>query len=82
MIKFKYRLLAARIDFETMRAGKTTLLYKLKLNETVSTIPTIGFNVETVTPCRGVSFTVWDVGGQDKLRPLWKQYFQNAEGID
>ena len=31
-------------------AGKTTILYKLKLNETVSTIPTIGFNVETVSP--------------------------------
>jgi len=60
--------------------GKTTLLYKLKLNETVSTIPTIGFNVETVSPCRGVSFTVWDVGGQDKLRPLWRHYFQNTEG--
>lgn len=29
-------------------AGKTTLLYKLKLNETISAIPTVGFNVETV----------------------------------
>ncbi|KAL9953777.1 hypothetical protein ACROYT_G041241 [Oculina patagonica] len=38
-------------------AGKTTILYKLKLNETVSTIPTIGFNVETVSPCKGVMFT-------------------------
>ena len=45
-------------------AGKTTLLYKLKLNETISTIPTIGFNVETVRPCKGLEFTVWDVGGQ------------------
>jgi len=60
--------------------GKTTLLYKLKLNETVATIPTIGFNVETVTPSSGISFTVWDVGGQDKIRPLWRHYFHNAEG--
>ena len=29
-------------------AGKTTILYKLKMNETVNTIPTIGFNMETV----------------------------------
>jgi hypothetical protein len=29
-------------------AGKTTILYKLKLGEIVTTIPTIGFNVETV----------------------------------
>ena len=27
-------------------AGKTTILYKLQLGEIVSTIPTIGFNVE------------------------------------
>ncbi|CAF1167484.1 unnamed protein product [Adineta steineri] len=48
-------------------AGKTTILYKVKLNETVQTIPTIGFNVETVTPDPGISFTVWDIGGQDKI---------------
>lgn len=62
-------------------AGKTTVLYKIKLNETVATIPTIGFNVETVTPVKGLSFTVWDVGGQDKIRPLWRHYFQNTEGL-
>ena len=26
-------------------------------------------------------FTVWDVGGQDKIRPLWRHYFQNTQGI-
>lgn len=62
-------------------AGKTTVLYKLKLNEVVNTIPTIGFNVETVQPVKHVSFTVWDVGGQDKIRPLWKHYFQGCEGL-
>lgn len=62
-------------------AGKTTVLYKLKLNETVSTIPTIGFNVETVQPVKHVSFTVWDVGGQDKIRPLWRHYFIGCEGL-
>jgi len=60
--------------------GKTTVLYKLKLNETVSTIPTIGFNVETVSPVKGLTFTVWDVGGQEKIRALWRHYYQNAEG--
>lgn len=61
-------------------AGKTTILYKLKLGEIVTTIPTIGFNVETVE-YKNISFTVWDVGGQDKIRPLWRYYFQNTEGI-
>ncbi|ESO82280.1 hypothetical protein LOTGIDRAFT_237084 [Lottia gigantea] len=62
-------------------AGKTTILYKMKLNENVMTIPTIGFNVETVSPVKGVSFTMWDVGGQDKIRPLWRHYFQNSDGL-
>lgn len=62
-------------------AGKTTILYKLKLNEVVSSIPTLGFNVETVTPCKGVTFTVWDVGGQDRIRQLWKHYYSGTEGL-
>lgn len=61
-------------------AGKTTILYKLKLGEIVTTIPTIGFNVETVE-YKNISFTVWDVGGQDKIRPLWRYYFQNTQGL-
>ncbi|KAJ6794999.1 ADP-ribosylation factor 2-like [Iris pallida] len=61
-------------------AGKTTILYKLKLGEVITTIPTIGFNVETVD-YKNVSFTVWDVGGQDKIRPLWRHYFQNTQGL-
>lgn len=62
-------------------AGKTTVLYKLKLNETVSTIPTIGFNVETVTPVKNLTLTIWDVGGQEKIRPLWRHYYQGTNGL-
>lgn len=61
-------------------AGKTTILYKLKLGEIVTTVPTIGFNVETLD-YKNVSFTVWDVGGQDKIRTLWRHYFQNTQGV-
>ncbi|XVF05116.1 hypothetical protein REPUB_Repub05bG0144000 [Reevesia pubescens] len=59
-------------------AGKTTILYKLKLGEIVTIIPTIGFNVETVE-YKNISFTVKDVGGQNKIRPLWRHYFQNTQ---
>ena len=62
-------------------AGKTTMLYKLKLNETVTTIPTIAFNLETVQPVPGLTMTVWDVGGQEKLRVLWRYYYQGTDGI-
>eukprot|EP00051_Salpingoeca_urceolata_P035786 m.31281 g.31281 ORF g.31281 m.31281 type:complete len:187 (-) comp9710_c0_seq1:182-742(-) len=61
-------------------AGKTSILYKLKLNEMVTTIPTIGFNVETVE-YRNLNFTIWDVGGQTKIRPLWRHYFQNTHAL-
>merc|ERR1711907_243828 len=61
-------------------AGKTTILYKLKLGEIVTTIPTIGFNVETVE-YKNINFTVWDVGGQDKIRKLWRHYFTNTDAI-
>ena len=61
-------------------AGKTTILYKLKLGEVVNTIPTIGFNVETVE-YKNISFNVWDVGGQDKIRLLWRHYYTNTQGL-
>merc|ERR1711982_40159 len=61
-------------------AGKTTILYKLKLGEVVNTIPTIGFNVETVE-YKNISFNVWDIGGQDKIRKLWRYYYANTQGL-
>ncbi|GAU39334.1 hypothetical protein TSUD_60850 [Trifolium subterraneum] len=61
-------------------AGKTTILYKLHIGEVLSTVPTIGFNVEKVQ-YKNVIFTVWDVGGQEKLRALWRHYFNNTDGL-
>lgn len=61
-------------------AGKTTILYRLKLGQSVPTIPTVGFNVETVS-YKNVKFNVWDVGGQDKIRPLWRHYYTGTQGL-
>ncbi len=80
MGKRDMRILMVGLD----AAGKTTILYKLKLGEIVTTIPTIGFNVETVE-YKNISFTVWDVGGQVKLniyvRFLIKTLFFFAEEL-
>ncbi|XP_073464079.1 uncharacterized protein [Aquarana catesbeiana] len=73
----KARILMVGLD----GSGKTTVLYKLKLNETVCTIPTIGYNVETVEPIHNVTFNVWDVGGQDNIRALWKIFSPNTNGL-
>lgn len=67
-----HRLLMTGLD----ASGKTTMLYKLKLGEVVTVIPTIGFNVETVE-YKGNLFSCWDVGGPDKIRPLWRHYYQD-----
>ena len=61
-------------------SGKTTILYQFKLAEAITTIPTIGFNVETIE-YGGVTLTMWDVGGCDKIRPLWRHYYQNTDAI-
>jgi len=63
-------------------AGKTTILYKLKLGEVVSSVPRIGFNIETIE-CKNIKFIVWDLGGSDRISPLGRQYgyFQNTLGL-
>ncbi|ELP88393.1 ADP-ribosylation factor, arf, putative [Entamoeba invadens IP1] len=61
-------------------AGKTSILYKLRLGEIVTTIPTIGFNAETVD-YKNLHFNIWDIGGQDKLRPLWSYYYAGSNAI-
>lgn len=74
--KKEMRILILGLD----NAGKTTILYKMKDEEDVSMIPTVGFNVETlkIKRCR---LNVWDVGGQDKIRPLWKHYFAGTHAL-
>lgn len=66
-------------------AGKTTALYRLKFDQYLNTVPTIGFNCEKIKGtsgrCKGTSFLVWDVGGQEKLRPLWRSYTRCTDGI-
>eukprot|EP00759_Apiculatamorpha_spiralis_P038800 PhF_6_TR37849/c0_g1_i1/m.56361 len=60
--------------------GKTSLLYRWKLGDVVTAIPTIGFNVESIAVGR-TQVTVWDIGGQDKLRPLWRHYLQSTNVV-
>jgi len=61
-------------------AGKTTILYKLKIQRDVTTIPTVGFNVESFT-FKNIKFNMWDVGGQDKIRPLWRHYYSGTQAL-
>ncbi|KAM7132669.1 ADP-ribosylation factor-like protein 14 isoform 1-T2 [Molossus nigricans] len=62
-------------------AGKSTVLYKLKLAKDIVTTPTIGFNVEMIELEKRLSLTVWDVGGQEKMRTVWDCYCERISGL-
>ncbi|KYQ91604.1 ADP-ribosylation factor [Tieghemostelium lacteum] len=74
--KKSYRILMIGLD----NAGKTTILYKLKIGEIITTLPTIGFNVENIA-YKNLDFNVWDVGGQLKLRSLWRHYYESSSAV-
>jgi len=61
-------------------SGKTTVLYRMKFNQYMNTATTIGFNCEKVR-LNNKNYMIWDVGGQDKLRPLWRSYTRATDGI-
>merc|ERR1712013_60388 len=59
-------------------AGKTTIL-KTLASEDISTItPTQGFNIKSVQT-EGFKLNVWDIGGQRKIRPYWRNHFDNTD---
>eukprot|EP00811_Abedinium_folium_P000640 NODE_10587_length_1341_cov_15.627677.p1 GENE.NODE_10587_length_1341_cov_15.627677~~NODE_10587_length_1341_cov_15.627677.p1 ORF type:complete len:365 (+),score=85.42 NODE_10587_length_1341_cov_15.627677:129-1223(+) len=60
-------------------AGKTTVLYKM-FREVETTIPTIGFNMETAS-AKGTTLICWDVGGRDKIRPLYRHYYSGINAV-
>lgn len=61
-------------------AGKTTVLCKLKLVENISTLPTVGFNVETVEH-KNIAFALLDVGRQEKTRQLSRHFYPDTRGL-
>ncbi|KAL7555907.1 hypothetical protein ACA910_010855 [Epithemia clementina (nom. ined.)] len=60
-------------------SGKTTILYQWKSGEVVTTIPTVGFNVEEVQVSKSHLVVSWDAGGGDKLRPLFRHYYKGLD---
>lgn len=59
-------------------AGKTTLLKQLASEDIKHITPTQGFNIKSVES-DGLKLNVWDIGGQRKIRPYWKNYFENTD---
>lgn len=72
----EYKIVVVGLD----NAGKTTTLYKLHLGEVVVTQPTVGSNVEELV-YKNIRFEVWDLGGQERLRPSWATYFRGTHAV-
>lgn len=68
------RLLLLGLD----NAGKTTLLKQLASEDVSHVTPTAGFNIKSVLS-NGFKLNVWDIGGQRKIRPYWRNYFENTD---
>lgn len=68
------RLLLLGLD----NAGKTTILKTLASEDIAHITPTAGFNIKSVIT-EGFKLNVWDIGGQRKIRPYWKNYFENTD---
>lgn len=68
------RLLLLGLD----NAGKTTILKTLASEDITHITPTAGFNIKSVIS-EGFKLNVWDIGGQRKIRPYWKNYFENTD---
>ncbi|KCZ75025.1 hypothetical protein H311_04004 [Anncaliia algerae PRA109] len=60
--------------------GKTTILYLLQNNNAIETVPTIGFNIEDIK-IGNTTLKICDMGGQKKIRGLWKSYSDDSNGI-
>ena len=62
------------------RVGKTTILFKFRFGDIEHAIPSIGLGVETLEH-KGICLNVWDLGGQEKILPVWRHFYEKAQGI-
>ena len=70
------RILVLGLD----NAGKTTILKAMSQEDITQIQPTQGFNIKSLQQ-DGIKLNVWDIGGQREIRPYWKNYFENTDGL-
>ena len=75
--KPEVRILVLGLD----AAGKTTILHRLALNEYIQQVaPTVAFNLQKVE-VGNLKLQIWDLGGQQQIRPFWRLYYKDTNGI-
>ncbi|ESO02484.1 hypothetical protein HELRODRAFT_155828 [Helobdella robusta] len=62
-------------------SGKTTFVNVIAAGEfSEDMIPTVGFNMRTVTK-GNVTIKIWDIGGQPRFRSMWERYCRGVNAI-
>jgi small GTP-binding protein len=72
----EFKILILGLD----RAGKTTILQRIKGMDFEDTVPTIGYNHDSVR-MKNVTLDAWDLSGQETMRKIWKHYFVDTFGM-
>jgi ADP-ribosylation factor-like protein 2 len=70
------RILMVGLD----NAGKTTVVKRINGEDTSQVHPTLGFNISTLSYGQ-YRLNIWDVGGQKSLRPYWRNYYEQTDGM-
>ncbi|KZO94929.1 ARF/SAR superfamily [Calocera viscosa TUFC12733] len=79
--KNRYKEKEMRILFLGLdNAGKTTIIKKINGEDIMQVSPTLGFNIKTFIHGK-YTLNIWDVGGQRSLRPYWRNYFEQTDGL-
>jgi ADP-ribosylation factor protein 1 len=58
-------------------AGKTTIMYQIKGDGLVSSVPTVGWNRESITLNKNITIEGWDLGGGWMLRQLDHHHYDD-----
>ena len=62
-------------------SGKTNIVYRMVLNEFITTIPTISYNIEQLI-YENIEFRFFDTSyGGGLLKPLWRNFFDHTDAI-
>merc|ERR1712176_637452 len=61
-------------------AGKTTILKKMSEEDISTIMPTQGFNIKSLVQ-GDFKLNVWDIGGQQSIRPYWSNYFEASDAL-
>ncbi len=62
-------------------SGKTTLVSVLKGQNNPNCRPSLGFRPISLTYKEGITVKLYDLGGGEKIRGIWKNYYHDVHGV-